>query len=175
MEAQLALPFVAVLLLSACGRGADDTSSTGGSTDACADDQRTPSLTLGTGAGSVFEALSDGDPVSLAIAPQGGFGVSVRAQSTGLLTGPVDVLLDTEIDGSNVGNYLNQGVNLYCQDSGEGLLWGLVVGFDSAVYQTNDDLLSLDGQSVDLVVSVTDAAGASAQTQVSVLVAVGAR
>ncbi|MCO4745851.1 MAG: hypothetical protein KC912_13740 [Proteobacteria bacterium] len=133
----------------------------------------TPGLVLGQGAGSEFVPFTEGQGVSLDVAPQGGFGVSVRASTEGVLVGSVDVLLDTEIDGENVGTFLSTGVPLYCQDDGTGLLWGVVVGFDSSVYSTNDDLLALNGQEVDLVVTATDEEGTAAVGRATVTIEVG--
>jgi hypothetical protein len=133
------------------------------------------SVEIGTGAGSEFNALSDGDTVSLVVAPQGGFGVSVRAQTTGLKADDlVDVLLVTEIDGVQSGDYLNESVQLYCQeDSGSGLLWGVVVGFDPDTFTSNDDLLALNGLAVDLVVTIYDANGDEKTGRVTTIIEVG--
>ncbi|MDP6931826.1 MAG: hypothetical protein QGG40_02875 [Myxococcota bacterium] len=157
------------LMMLACQGGGDDTGpgyDCAGSGD--------PTLTIGQGQGSTFVELETGDTVGLDVAPQGGFGVPIRAQTTGLVADEaVDVLLVTEIDGVEVGSFLNQGTNLYCQDDQTGLLWGVVVGFDADVYQTNEDLLELNGQSVDLVVTAYDTDGDEAEGRVTVTVEVG--
>ena len=54
-----------------------------------------------------------------------------------------------------------------------GLLWGVVVGFDPEIYSSNDDLLSLDGEVVDLVVTATDTTGNSATGTTPVTINVG--
>jgi len=132
------------------------------------------SVALGTGAGEEFIPFADGDVVGMVSAPQGGFGVDVRASTTGLVADDaVRVLLETVIDGEVNGSFLNESVQLYCQDDGSGLLWGVVVGFDSSKYKTNDDLLELDGQVVDLVVTVTDVVGNSESGVSTVEIAVG--
>jgi len=132
------------------------------------------SLVIGQGAGSTFIPLETGDSVGLDVAPQGGFGVSVRALTTGLKANDlVDILLVTEIAGVEVGSFLNEEGTLYCQDEGFGLIWGVVVGFDPAVYESNDDLLALNGQAVKLVVTATDTEGDEATGRVEVTVEVG--
>jgi hypothetical protein len=131
-------------------------------------------VTIGTGAGSEFYVIEDGDTVGLDVAPQGGFGVSVRAMTTGLKADDiVDVNLVTEIDGVQSGQFLSEGVQLYCQEDGTGLLWGVVVGFDADLFATNDDLLALNGQEAVLIVEITDANGETYGGQVTTIVEVG--
>ena len=133
------------------------------------------SVTIGQGSGSAFYALEAGEGVGLDIAPQGGFGVSVRAETTGLKADDlVDVNLITEIAGEQTGDFLNQGVQLYCQESGRGLLWGVVVGFDPDVFATNDDLLELNGEEVDLILEITDSRNVMATGRVTVKIETGA-
>ena len=64
-----------------------------------------PGLVIGHGVGGGFIPYEDGEEASILSAPQGGFGVPVRAQTTGLYCGdedipnaPVAVLLETWID-----------------------------------------------------------------------------
>jgi hypothetical protein len=150
--------------------GEDDTQTTGPSCDGTG----SPSVIIGTGAGADFYPLEDGDSVGLDVAPQGGFGVSIRAQTTGLKANDiVDVNLITEVHGVQSGQFLNEGVQLYCQEDGTGLLWGVVVGFDSELFATNDDLLALNGQEAVLVVEITDADGEMSQGRVTTRVEVG--
>lgn len=153
--------FPVLLLLTGCP-GEED----------CLSDED-PALVLGQGAGSEFSPFESGDGVTLDVAPQGGFGVSVRASTVGVLVGNVDVLLEVELDGANVGSFLSRGVPLFCQEDGTGLLWGVVVGFDRNVYSSNDDLLALNDEVVDLVVTVTDQEGTSAEGRASVTIEVG--
>jgi hypothetical protein len=132
------------------------------------------SLQLGTGAGSEFYPLKDGDSVVLDVAPQGGFGVSIRALTTGLLADDVvNVNLLTEIQSESSGEFLSEGIMLFCQDDGHGMLWGVVVGFDPSVFPDNDALLSLDGQAADLIVEVTDVEGRLVSTRVTVIIEAG--
>ena len=118
--------------------------------------------------------------MGLESAPQGGWGVGVRALTTGISSSVADtphatsaVLLDTYIDGELVGSFLNETVEVYCQDDGSGLIWGVVVGFDPETYDTNEDLLGLDGQDVQLLVEATDSEGRVATGTVDVLITVG--
>lgn len=132
------------------------------------------SLTIGTGQASEFNALVPGDAVTLDVAPQGGYGVSIRAKTTGLNTdGPVEVLLETEIEGILSGSFVNLGTNLYCQDDGAGLLWGVVVGFDAETFADPDALITLDGESALLIVAATDVDGHTARGEVMVSIKVG--
>ena len=135
----------------------------------------TKSVTIGQGSGSAFYPIETGAGVGLDIAPQGGFGVSVRAETTGLKADDlVDVNLITEIAGEQTGEFLNEGVQLYCQESGHGLLWGVVVGFDPEVFATNDDLLELNGEEVDLILEITDSRSKTATGRITVKIETGA-
>ena len=44
----------------------------------------TPAVRLGQGVGGAFAELVDGQEVTIAVAPQGGFGVSVVIETTGM-------------------------------------------------------------------------------------------
>ena len=158
-----------LLLLVGCGDKGEETGSEPLSCTSTAD----ANLTIGYGVGEDFTAYDAEAVVGLSVAPQGGFGVAVRASTSGLAAGEVSVLLETEIDGVPTGSFLNESVTLYCQDDGSGLLWGVVVGFDPDTYGSNDDLLSLDGEVVDLVVTATDTKGNSATGITPVTISVG--
>ena len=133
-----------------------------------------PQVAIGQGQGSEFNTLVTGATVGLDVAPQGGFGVSVRLQTVGLRADDiVDVLLETEIDGVLSGSFLNEGSTLYCQEDGSGLVWGIVVGFDPEVFSSNDDLLALSGQVATLRVTVFDAEGHEGTETVDVQIEVG--
>jgi hypothetical protein len=133
-----------------------------------------PEVAIGQGQGAEFSPLGTGATVGLDVAPQGGFGISVRLQTAGLLADDiVDVLLVTELDGEQSGSFLNEGSTLYCQEDGSGLLWGVVVGFDPDVFSSNDDLLALSGQTATLRVTVYDAEGREATGVVDVKIEVG--
>jgi hypothetical protein len=127
--------------------------------------QDDPVVRLGQGVGGAFEELEDEQEVSLAVAPQGGFGVAVVMETAGLSAGDeeiADVELNTEIDGELTGTFLLEDAPLLCKSDGTGgTISGVVVGFDPDVYRSNDDLLALDGEVVDLVVTVTDGEGRS--------------
>jgi len=138
------------------------------------DPVETPTLLIGQGSAGEFTLLQDGDPVTLDVAPQGGYGVSVRARTTGLSTeGTVDVLLETALEGVNSGSFVNKGTQLYCQDDGTGLLWGVVVGFSQDTFPSPDALLALDGEPATLIVEATDSSGESARGEVEVIIEVG--
>lgn len=133
-----------------------------------------PSVELGIGAGSEFVSIEDGMKVGLDVAPQGGFGVSVRAKTTGLKAdASVSVLLEPYINDEVAGSFLNEAVPLYCQDDGAGLLWGVVVGFNEDIFPTTDALLELNGELVDLTVVVTDSTGTTGSGLATVEVEVG--
>jgi len=133
-----------------------------------------PSVQLGIGAGSEFVPIENGMKVGLDVAPQGGFGVSVRAKTTGLRAdASVSVLLEPYIEEELSGTFLNEAVQLYCQDDGSGLLWGVVVGFDEDTFPTTDALLELNGELVDLLVVVTDSNGTVGEGLATVEIEVG--
>lgn len=110
-------------------------------------------------------------------APQGGFGVSVLVRSEGLLAGEgalAEVLLDTRVAGETTGSFLLEDAPLYCNSDGSGgFLSGIVVGFDSSRYGSNDAFLALDGSAVDLAVTVTDEEGRVAEVVTTVTLIVG--
>ncbi len=128
--------------------------------DPCTHDFET-SIAIGHGVGGGFERFTDDQEVGLISAPQGGFGVDVRVRTEGLNASDetlVALLLETLIDDQVVGRFENPSQLLTCTDTG-GLVVGIVVGFDSDDYSTNDDLLRLDGQRVGLRVTVTELDG----------------
>ena len=120
-----------------------------------------PAIAIGYGVGGAFEVFTRDQEVGLVIAPQGGFGVDVLVRTEGLAAGDttlVTLLLEHLIDGEVVGRFENPNQALTCTDEG-GLVFGVVVGFDPDDYRTNDDLLRLDGQRVELRVTVTEPDG----------------
>ena len=127
--------------------------------------------------GGAFFPYEANAEVGLAIAPQGGFGVVVLVATRGLLAGDrrlADVLLETVLDGEVSGTFLLEDAPFYCNSDGSGgFLSGVVVGFSSTTYNTNDSLLSLNGSSVTLHVGVTDEEGGFAELYRQVTVAVG--
>ncbi len=133
-------------------------------------------IVLGKGVGGAFTPYEDGESVQLDVAPQGGFGVTVVISTEALAAGGdnlVDIQMDVEVDGSTAGAFLLEDAALLCEPSVGGRFDGAVVGFDPNQYSSFDDLLDLNGQRVDLVVSVTDADGASATARQSVTLDVG--
>ena len=164
-----AMLLVTAVLIAACAQQSDTASSI--ESDSICDPAEPPSVELGNATGGDFEPLQDGDPSFLVGAPQGGFGVAIRAMTTGLLTDDyVDVNLITEVDGSTTGEFLNEGVNLYCHESGRGLIWGAVVGFDPELFPSTESLGVLYGKYVKLTVEVSDATENTAVGTVSVLI-----
>ena len=173
----LCLAVAAVFSVSCGGKGGDsgldlqESCGGGGS----------PGLVIGFGSGGAFEAYSEGTQVGLAPAPQGGFGVWVRARTEGLKAIQPDgtphatseVLLETYIEGERTGSFLNDTVEVYCQDDGSGLLWDVAVGFDPVEYSTNEELIALEGQDVMLLVRATDEDGNEVQGTVDVVIALG--
>lgn len=137
-----------------------------------------PLVQLGQGIGGAFAPFEDGEAVSLAVAPQGGFGVSVVIRTEGLVAGDdalADVQLDVEIGGTVEGSFLLTDAALLCLDTdgGGGLVSGAVVGFDPDRYGTNDDLVALDGQEAVLRVTVIDGGMAMASAEQAVTIRVG--
>lgn len=135
-----------------------------------------PEVLLGKGVGGAFTPYEDGEAVGLSVAPQGGFGVTVVIKTDALAAGEgaiADILMDVEVDGVNDGSFLLEGAALLCAAGEGGRYDGAVVGFDPDKYSTNDDLLGLDGQRVELVVTVTDTEGLSATARQAVTLNVG--
>lgn len=136
-----------------------------------------PTVELGQGVGGAFEPLTEGQVVGLAIAPQGGFGVTVLIQTHGLIASDDSVStaqLDIEIGGQPAGDFLLDPAPLLCQADGTGRISvGTVVGLDPDIYKTNDDLLALDGVEATLDVTVTDEEGNSANTRQVVTISAG--
>jgi hypothetical protein len=155
----------------ACGPGDD-----GGGDDLC--ESATPATAvLGQGVGGAFLPYGDLEEVPLAVAPQGGFGVTVIIRTTGLVAGTgltADVQLNVEQGGQLAGEFLQENTALSCRDKDiGGEVRGVVVGFDPDIYKTNDDLIALDGEVVELVVTVTASNGETATVRKSLTIRVG--
>ncbi len=138
------------------------------------------SLAIGTGVGEQFVPMVSGAEMGLDVAPQGGFGVTVRARTTGIRSevddvphAPASVELNTWIDGELSASFLNEDVEIYCQEDGTGLIWGVVVGFDPEAYASTDDLFLLHGLTASLQVVVYGSDGDSAEGWVDVVISVG--
>ena len=129
-----------------------------------------PTFTLGTWTDDVFTAYEPGVELSLVLAPQGGLGVEVEAQSVGLGEGPFTLTLDTEVDGENTGSHENPAGPAFCQDDGTGLFTPQIVGFFAILYKTEADIASLRDHTVELVVTATDDDGNTAEGRLRVLV-----
>ncbi len=169
--AALLLLLLATLVVSGCGP--DD----GTPEDSLCSADEAPTATLGKGVGSAFIPYEDNEEVGIQPASQGGFGVPVLVRTTGLTAGSAsvaDVQLNVEEGGALVGEFLQENTGLSCRgDDIGGEVRGVVVGFDPEVYATNDDLLVLDGTTVDLVVTVIDEEGNSATVRKPVIIRVG--
>ena len=138
-----------------------------------------PEVLLGQGVGGAFVELTDNQDVGLSVAPQGGFGIPVVVQTHGLSAGDLvqsRVLLEVLLgDGTEelLGTFETRAP-LQCRSDGEGgNINGVVVGFDPDRYRTNDDLLALDGQIVELRITVTDEDGRVAVATKPVTMRVG--
>jgi hypothetical protein len=172
--------YLLALTFSCSNTDKDNGNDTGLSVEDLCRGEGASSLEVGYGSGAEFWAYETGAEVGLAPAPQGGSGVWVRAKTQGVQTAKGDVphatsavLLETYIDGVLAGSFLNETVEIYCQEDGSGLLWDVAVGFDPLVYATNDDLIGLNGQEVELFVQATDASGRVSAGSVDVVIAVG--
>ncbi len=73
-----------------------------------------------------------------------------------------------------IGTFNQLATPLLCQGDGSGgMIFGVVVGLDSTLYKTNDQLLSLNGAEVELRVTITDALGATATVTQPIVLVVG--
>ncbi len=166
------IPSLAVAaLLSACGPE-DEIPE-----DSLCNLQEMPTATLGKGVGSAFIPYEDNEEVGITPASQGGFGVPVLVRTTGLVASSstvADIQLNVEENGTVVGEFLQENTGISCRgDDIGGEVRGVVVGFDPSVYATNDDLLALDGTTVELVVTVISDGGETATARKPVVIRVG--
>ena len=164
---------LALLLLGpTLGACSDD----GGGVDLC-QSSGMPTASLGQGVGGAFVPYEEGEEVGLAVAPQGGFGVTVIVRTEGLLADAdlaASVQLNVEDQGVVVGEFLQENTAFRCRNTDiGGEISGVVVGFDPDVYKTNDDLIALDGDVVDLVVTVRASDGATVTARQTLTIRVG--
>ncbi|MCB9760932.1 MAG: hypothetical protein H6739_13925 [Alphaproteobacteria bacterium] len=130
-------------------------------------------MTLGPGTGDGFTPFVEGEEVDIAIAPQGGYGIEVRASTLGLLTNRrVQVTVSSYWGDETTGTFLWGAQPLYCMEDGAGLMWGVVVPFDPELFPTVEDLAVLDGERVTLELVAVDEEGDQAVGQVEVIVRV---
>ena len=130
---------------------------------------------LGKGVGGAFVPFEDQESVSIMVAPQGGFGIGVVMRTEGLLAGSMrfaEVQMLVKINGMNEGRYKTE-MGISCGELG-GRIDNSVFPLDPNKYETNDDLLALDGQEAELLVEITDAEGNSTSTSQFVTIRVGA-
>lgn len=124
-----------------------------------------PEIVLGHGEGSAFTPFEPGEEVFITIAPQGGFGVTIRASTSGLYAGggqgaaPISLVLRSRWKGEPSGEFDWGDVVLYCTEDGSGLFWGAIVPLDPERFPTEADLEQLDGERVELEAEATDARG----------------
>ncbi len=173
------MPDLAHRLLIATLCGAPACTGGGGGTgdaDLCAASDA-PTLTVGQGVGGSFVPYAEGEDVILTAAPQGGFGVVALIQTQGLVAGDgayVGLSFDLELNDANLGTFFVPQLPLLCRDEGfGGLLSGVMAGLDPDMYQSNDDLLALDGAVVDIVAFVTDETASTATVRHPVTIRVG--
>lgn len=152
-------------------------SDDGGGLDLCESGATLPIATLGQGVGGAFVPYEDNQEVGLAVAPQGGFGVTVIVRTEGLLASSdstASVQLNVEQGGQLAGEFLQENTAFGCRGKEVGgEVRGVVVGFDPEVYKTNDDLIALDGAIVDLVVTITASDGTAATVRQPLTIRVG--
>ncbi len=159
------------LLAVACG---DDPAPEPEVPEACLGSDQ-PNLELGHGVGGAFAPLADAEEVGLIAAPQGGFGVTVLVRTRGLavVDNPLRFSLEPWVD-DEVAGHFEFDRRIQCLSNGTGgLLNGTVVGFDETKYGTNDALLSLDGQLIELVITAEDVDGRTATVRRPVTLLVG--
>ncbi len=144
--------------------------------DNCAPGPDAATLMLGQGVAEAFEPYASGQTVTIEPASQGGFGFPILIRTVGLLAGEdqdAAVVMDTVVSGETTGTW-NQNTQLTCPDEQGGRTPSVLhVGFDSTVYATTDDFIDLQGESIDLVVTMTDTEGNTAAVTQSVVLALG--
>jgi hypothetical protein len=134
------------------------------------------SIELGQGIAEAFEAYVDGQTVTIEPASQGGFGFPILVQSVGLQAGEnqdATVTMDTVVEGVSTGTW-TQNTQLTCPDERGGRTPSVLhVGFDPDVYETTDDFIDLQGETIELDVTMTDQEGNSASVIQRVTLALG--
>ena len=81
----------------------------------------------------------------------------------------VALTLDVLYQGKLYGTFFSEQ-QLFCQESGYGMLWDVVVGFDPEVFPTTDDLIAFNGEVVTLQVTAEDKGGDSATSTVDLTI-----
>ncbi len=117
-----------------------------------------PTVTLGHLVNDAFARLADGEDVDIIMAPQGGYGVAVDAQTTGLFANQESrstIHVVTEVDGASAGEFVLYQQSIVC-DGEHGIASGIVVGIDPNRYGSSDALQVLDGVLATLVVDIVD-------------------
>jgi len=140
--------------------------------DACAGSDE-PVVELGVDESGPFVPLVDGATVSIADAPQGGFGVPVRARTRGLVAGntsSAEILLDLRLDAAAAGHFEIPAFPLLCEGAAQGGTLGtVVVPLDPDTWVTAADLEPLAGRTAELAVEVIDDDDRSAVARANVV------
>jgi hypothetical protein len=159
------LSFAAVL--AGCGSSTEETTTT--QTQSCTSDDA-GALRIGRSLFGEFAEYQKHEEVTLVAAPQGGFGVAIYIETDGLVANEeVALTLDVLYQGKLYGSFFSEQ-QLFCQESGYGMLWDVVVGFDPAVFPTTDDLIAFNGEVVTLQVMAVDKDGDSATSMVDLTI-----
>ena len=160
------LGFAAVL--AGCGSSTEETTTTT-QTQGCSSDEAGV-LRIGKSLFGEFAQYQKLEEVTLVAAPQGGFGVAIYIETEGLVANEeVALTLDVLYQGKLYGTFFSEQ-QLFCQESGYGMLWDVVVGFDPEVFPTTDDLIAFNGEIVSLQVTAEDKDGDSATSTVDLTI-----
>lgn len=131
------------------------------------------SMELGHGEGAEFEAFTADTENEIITPPQGGYGLTFRARTWGLVTNNVLSLdMSTLVDGESIGDFQVDDLLLYCQsDDGSGLLFGTATPIDEALFPQAEDLEALVGKQAVMRVQATDVQGDTATAEATVTLA----
>jgi hypothetical protein len=162
----LTIPFLALVLSALPGCPADTCTPADVTT-----------MIVGYGEGAAFEAYTEGQVVVVQSAPQGGYGFPIKVRTTGLQAGSdtnVVITMQPFLEGEEKGSW-DQATPLTCGDDGQGGFTpgALAVGFDQTEFELIDDFFDLEGQDIDLHVSIVDEGGNTATTVHTVTLSTG--
>lgn len=161
------LSLLCLVALLGCGTSTEETTTT--QTQSCTSDSAGV-LRIGRSLFGEFAQYQKHEEVTLVAAPQGGFGVAIYIETDGLVANEeVALTLDVLYQGKLYGSFFSEQ-QLFCQESGYGMLWDVVVGFDPEVFPTTDDLIAFNGEVVTLQVMAVDKDGDSATSMVDLTI-----